>query len=160
MIRRPPRSTLFPYTTLFRSVTLHPLLVPLPPITPTQPIQDFVSKPEPNALASGALTQAINNRSPEASAYGSHPRKTKVLRQSPVTTIAGAPNLSSQGGDGTWHQEGSFLVINLNGQHLRLANTNLQTPADPTPTRAENNSGEVYGQLSHQSRPLDRKSVV
>src|SRR5260370_29491805 len=31
MIRRPPRSTLFPYTTLFRSVQLNvgPLLVPL-----------------------------------------------------------------------------------------------------------------------------------
>src|SRR3712207_8865933 len=26
MIRRPPRSTLFPYTTLFRSIGLHPLL--------------------------------------------------------------------------------------------------------------------------------------
>src|SRR2546425_7338139 len=26
MIRRPPRSTLFPYTTLFRSVALHDLL--------------------------------------------------------------------------------------------------------------------------------------
>src|SRR3712207_7867807 len=32
MIRRPPRSTLFPYTTLFRSVTLYPLepAVPVP----------------------------------------------------------------------------------------------------------------------------------
>src|SRR2546426_6942055 len=27
MIRRPPRSTLFPYTTLFRSVHTHPLLL-------------------------------------------------------------------------------------------------------------------------------------
>src|SRR5260221_9043466 len=26
MIRRPPRSTLFPYTTLFRSLSLHPCL--------------------------------------------------------------------------------------------------------------------------------------
>src|SRR5690349_24492396 len=26
MIRRPPRSTLFPYTTLFRSIVAHPLL--------------------------------------------------------------------------------------------------------------------------------------
>src|SRR3712207_7119770 len=26
MIRRPPRSTLFPYTTLFRSAALHPLV--------------------------------------------------------------------------------------------------------------------------------------
>src|SRR3712207_8426035 len=29
MIRRPPRSTLFPYTTLFRSVLLHVLLAPV-----------------------------------------------------------------------------------------------------------------------------------
>src|SRR2546427_1971627 len=27
MIRRPPRSTLFPYTTLFRSIAAHPLLL-------------------------------------------------------------------------------------------------------------------------------------
>src|SRR5438270_9881424 len=31
MIRRPPRSTLFPYTTLFRSARPHPRLEPLPP---------------------------------------------------------------------------------------------------------------------------------
>src|SRR3712207_7349299 len=31
MIRRPPRSTLFPYTTLFRSLPVH-LVVPLPPV--------------------------------------------------------------------------------------------------------------------------------
>src|SRR2546430_12399653 len=35
MIRRPPRSTLFPYTTLFRSVTIRPCLrLPLPPVLP------------------------------------------------------------------------------------------------------------------------------
>src|SRR5256885_9528786 len=32
MIRRPPRSTLFPYTTLFRSQRLHPLAPELVPI--------------------------------------------------------------------------------------------------------------------------------
>src|ERR1035438_10894466 len=43
MIRRPPRSTLFPYTTLFRSVTLYcaaplePDTVKLPPFTITLP---------------------------------------------------------------------------------------------------------------------------
>src|SRR5256885_5307382 len=31
MIRRPPRSTLFPYTTLFRSITLNGPLAPPPP---------------------------------------------------------------------------------------------------------------------------------
>src|SRR2546429_5856233 len=36
MIRRPPRSTLFPYTTLFRSLRTLPAL-PLPPPRLTQP---------------------------------------------------------------------------------------------------------------------------
>src|SRR5256884_9620949 len=39
MIRRPPRSTLFPYTTLFRSVqsaALHPHLPTTPPATRTK----------------------------------------------------------------------------------------------------------------------------
>src|SRR5947207_7508916 len=34
MIRRPPRSTLFPYTTLFRSVREHRPHVPLPRVEP------------------------------------------------------------------------------------------------------------------------------
>src|SRR3712207_7541049 len=39
MIRRPPRSTLFPYTTLFRSVVLEPVLrVPLVRFPPVQQV--------------------------------------------------------------------------------------------------------------------------
>src|SRR3712207_7160356 len=34
MIRRPPRSTLFPYTTLFRSQPPHPAHLPPPPVRP------------------------------------------------------------------------------------------------------------------------------
>src|SRR5256885_12593163 len=41
MIRRPPRSTLFPYTTLFRSLT--------------SPTQGFVAQTDGNATASGSL---------------------------------------------------------------------------------------------------------
>src|SRR3712207_6305103 len=37
MIRRPPRSTLFPYTTLFRSRPKRPSLRPRPRSPPTQP---------------------------------------------------------------------------------------------------------------------------
>src|SRR5258707_6012031 len=36
MIRRPPRSTLFPYTTLFRSLQGHLLLRPTLPLWPVQ----------------------------------------------------------------------------------------------------------------------------
>src|SRR2546421_8549721 len=41
MIRRPPRSTLFPYTTLFRSVPRHPL---------TEPDRVLHRKPAPPGL--------------------------------------------------------------------------------------------------------------
>src|SRR2546421_7862255 len=38
MIRRPPRSTLFPYTTLFRSVVITPVISNPPPgVDPTTP---------------------------------------------------------------------------------------------------------------------------
>src|SRR5262249_59625434 len=43
MIRRPPRSTLFPYTTLFRSIcgglVLQVLVLSLEPLTVAQPLQ-------------------------------------------------------------------------------------------------------------------------
>src|SRR3712207_7932444 len=46
MIRRPPRSTLFPYTTLFRSPSSHcsvPVLIPFPHAVTVQ----FASQPSP-----------------------------------------------------------------------------------------------------------------
>src|SRR5258708_22941133 len=48
MIRRPPRSTLFPYTTLFRS---HPLKRPLPVDPPTPPPAAEASDEYPGPLA-------------------------------------------------------------------------------------------------------------
>src|SRR3712207_7284973 len=40
MIRRPPRSTLFPYTTLFRSLLVQDQVVPLPEPDVLQPRED------------------------------------------------------------------------------------------------------------------------
>src|SRR5438045_8399660 len=55
MIRRPPRSTLFPYTTLFRSV------LPMPASPPTQ-----ANEPRPaSAAASAARRVASSDRSEE-----------------------------------------------------------------------------------------------
>src|SRR2546427_6101170 len=54
MIRRPPRSTLFPYTTLFRSILKQGFLPEpddpglLPPLVPpVQPLLDLSPKPAP-----------------------------------------------------------------------------------------------------------------
>src|SRR3712207_8939883 len=52
MIRRPPRSTLFPYTTLFRSFTpaLELPVVSLMPVAPVAPAAPVVADAEPLAL--------------------------------------------------------------------------------------------------------------
>src|SRR2546427_12287017 len=48
MIRRPPRSTLFPYTTLFRSVRLHVVIADRPVVP--QPVEALVPEvPGPEA---------------------------------------------------------------------------------------------------------------
>src|SRR2546430_3654104 len=39
MIRRPPRSTLFPYTTLFRSPSMADPVISPPEVTPTSPLE-------------------------------------------------------------------------------------------------------------------------
>src|SRR5256885_14727533 len=53
MIRRPPRSTLFPYTTLFRSTDVGFTTVTLPkPIVVTQPPTGIVG---PNATLNGSV---------------------------------------------------------------------------------------------------------
>src|SRR3712207_7593683 len=48
MIRRPPRSTLFPYTTLFRSVAPGPVWTPLIPATmPAEQVTQFGASESP-----------------------------------------------------------------------------------------------------------------
>src|SRR2546429_730644 len=42
MIRRPPRSTLFPYTTLFRSKTVRSLVRPIRFVPETKPVKDLM----------------------------------------------------------------------------------------------------------------------
>lgn len=88
-------------------------------------------------------------------------RRPSLVPLPPITPAPPIPRVPNQVGDtppqsvdGTWRQEGSFLVINLNGQQFRLANADPQTPTDTASTRVEDNAGEVYGRLAHQGRPL------
>src|SRR2546422_6547326 len=62
MIRPPPRSTLFPYTTLFRSLLLHVLLPPLPSLTVKLTWQ--VTPPDASKLSVGVGLAALSNDAP------------------------------------------------------------------------------------------------
>src|SRR2546422_8270714 len=66
MIRRPPRSTLFPYTTLFRSRIWPTLIQTAPPEPPPQP--------EPRAGAPSAVIRPSRNKGPRAVRCSPPPR--------------------------------------------------------------------------------------
>src|SRR3712207_9586651 len=74
MIRRPPRSTLFPYTTLFRSVDATPLGLkpgdPLPfdlrGLAPEAIVCDIIMKPKETALLRAARERGMRTH------YGHH----------------------------------------------------------------------------------------
>ncbi len=56
--------------------------------------------------------------------------------------------------DGTWREEGRYVVINLDGRELRLVRqTPASTPAG-TPTEGNLTGGTVYGRLLHKGGPL------
>src|SRR3712207_9544028 len=63
MIRRPPRSTLFPYTTLFRSLTLTPVPDPSPyglvRTTPDGQVTAFVEKPAPDQIDTQNISAGV-----------------------------------------------------------------------------------------------------
>src|SRR3712207_7275191 len=71
MIRRPPRSTLFPYTTLFRSPPAYPVVITVPPTAPTHPRRLSLD-----------LTVAIDHRSASASLEQLLDRKSTRLNSS------------------------------------------------------------------------------
>src|SRR2546430_10437161 len=73
MIRRPPRSTLFPYTTLFRSAAR----VPLRPERTLRPTAPCRARREPAALRRGGRV-----RSPRRSAARSEEHTSELQSQS------------------------------------------------------------------------------
>src|SRR2546422_7813055 len=61
MIRRPPRSTLFPYTTLFRSVPVDDILF----VARFQPFRHLYPEPDDFSLEKRPLYQLLAERSEE-----------------------------------------------------------------------------------------------
>src|SRR2546425_8835544 len=65
MIRRPPRSTLFPYTTLFRSIDQHDVGVPIAAYGAWGPLQRTRRRVVEGVDGSGIEVQVIGIRSEE-----------------------------------------------------------------------------------------------
>jgi hypothetical protein len=62
--------------------------------------------------------------------------------------------------NGTWRDEGQFVVIEVNGQQLRLAKSALQQPPPAAPGQVQIASGAVHGRLLQRGRPLVGCTVV
>src|SRR5256885_12360198 len=103
MIRRPPRSTLFPYTTLFRSGRLNAGLEPLDQLRPREPRGGIATlSTEIGPLLSSWLPGARPLTS-AGRAVGEHPR--------PVVATEGSDWIvDSVAGRGTDEQPTSFFV--------------------------------------------------
>src|SRR5258706_13658419 len=61
MIRRPPRSTLFPYTTLFRSGVLEAAAIGVPDEQSGEAVKLFVVRKNPNLTEADVLAHARAN---------------------------------------------------------------------------------------------------
>ncbi len=116
---------------------------------------------KPAAGPGGRVLQAGLVGSPAAASW-----------QRPVRLPPTQPRLSSpgpyQGGgpapgqlaDGTWREDGRYIIINLNGQQVRLVKEPQTSDAQGVPHRAEETGGTVYGRLSNRGRPLPSCQVI
>src|SRR2546422_5593224 len=105
MIRRPPRSTLFPYTTLFRSVRVAVLVGPrdrrreplrprLHAHRPDRALRTLVQEGDPRMkYFAGALVAALAPAGP-ALAHLTPPLVVVTRRDARVTALGGAPRFS------------------------------------------------------------------
>ena len=106
---------------------------------------------EPAAVTGGRILQAGLVGPPSAASWERPVRLPPVLPRSP------APGELA---DGTWREDGRYIIINLNGQQVRLVKE-AQTPdAQGVPHRVEGTGGMVYGRLLNRGRPMKSCQVI
>src|SRR3989449_3817581 len=93
MIRRPPRSTLFPYTTLFRSVTPLPESEQLVKGVAAPSAKKFTSPVGKGAVATESVTVAVQLAALPTGTEGAHARPVVVECLLAVTPVG--PELPS-----------------------------------------------------------------
>ncbi len=83
--------------------------------------------------------------------------------EAPLTN--GVPNARGgfppgQHADGTWREDGRYIIIDLNGQQLRLVKESRTTGSQSAPNQTQGDGGTVCGRLLHKRQPLANCRVV
>ncbi len=102
-------------------------------------------------VTGGRVQQAGLVDRPSAASWERPVRLPPVLPRSP------APGELA---DGTWREDGRFIIINFNGQQVRLVKEPQTPDAQGVPHRLDGTGGMVYGRLLNRGRPLANCQVV
>src|SRR5258706_14786185 len=143
MIRRPPRSTLFPYTTLFRSLVVSEQLLPqFAPLLPKLPFLKHVIVSGDGASGHKAFRDVLAKGSPELSpaptipASGCIPPARPVCRRPRCTCIPAWPSPRSSTGEASSESPRTTCFSRPRSSPLRtaLATRRLSLwPSEPPP---------------------------
>ncbi len=106
----------------------------------------------PVAAVTGGYVQQAGLVGPPSAASWERP-----VRLPPVLPRSPAPGELA---DGTWREDGRYIIINLNGQQVRLVKEAQSPDAQGVPHRVEGTGGTVYGRLLNRGRPMKICQVI
>ena len=95
---------------------------------------------------------------PSPSAFGQQPMAPPT--QYVLPTPQAAPENVPPPVNGTWRDDGQYVIIEVNGQQLRLLKSALAQPPAPSPGQTQVPTGTVHGRLLERGRPLVNCQVV
>ncbi len=115
----------------------------------------------PTAVPGGQVLQAgFVGSSPAASWQRPVRLPPTLARPTSAEPYQGIGPAPGQFADGTWREDGRYVIINLNGQQVRLVREPQTPSAQGGPRQAERTGGTVYGRLSNRGRPLASCQVI
>jgi len=130
-------------------------------VSPLAALVAFVAAPVvagggPGLSGGISRSPATNNVSRFASVAVTRPILMRLPQVAVETELrrSFAASQGSEEADGTWREDGQYIVIDVNGQKLRLIKSDSRYVGPVSPNQSKSNNGEIRGRLSHQKRPL------
>ncbi len=101
---------------------------------------------------------------PLAPPAASWPRPVRLPPTIPRSTLAQpyarVASTAGQVADGTWREDDRYIILNFNGQEVRLVKESQTEDPHLTPGQGRASGGTVYGELLHNERPLANCQVM